>query len=321
MTLRWFTVVGAALAVFFSASVAANAQASDPKAAEASALSVSEADEPATPAMWKLSDKDSEIWLLGTFHILPPDLDWRSKAVAAAIDKADTFWFEAEVDTAEANQKTVQILMTEGFNKPGETLSGLLGPEDAERLAAVARDVGLQLAAIDSMRPWQAFLALSVRFVVSRGFDPASGVETVLLKEARARKAHLRFFETVEQQLGLFTSLPPQTEKRLLVATLRDWDKQAGEFDALFDAWRSGDVATLDGMMNDEMREEAPKAFETLVTKRNEAWADEIAKAMAGSGKTLVAVGAGHLVGAHSVPALLKAKGFKVERCGPESCD
>lgn len=276
---------------------------------------------PATPALWKLSDKDSEIWLLGTFHILPAGLDWRSEAVASAINGADTFWFEAEVDTPDARQKTVQILMTQGFNKPGETLTALLGPDDAARLAEIAGEVGLPMAAVDSMRPWQAFLAISVRFIASRGFDPSSGVETVLLKEARARRANLRFFETVEQQLGLFTSLPPETEKLLLVVTLRDWDKQKADFDRLFDAWRSGDDATIDALMNEAMRDEAPEVFDALVTRRNEAWADQIAGAMAGSGAILVAVGAGHLVGEHSVPALLKAKGFRVERCRPESCE
>lgn len=274
----------------------------------------------ATPPMWRVTDKDSTVYLLGTFHILPAGLDWRPDYVNAAIERADSIWFEAEVDTPGAKQKTTQILMTEGFNKKGDTLTGLLGDKDAALLRKVAGEVGLPMSAIDSMRPWYAFLAISVQFIVSRGFDPDSGVETVLMREARDMRKSMHFFETVEQQLGLFTSLPPETEKRLLTATLEEWDQQTADLGKLYAAWRTGDADAIDALMNQPMRADAPKVFNILVTDRNERWADEIAKDMrSGAGVSLVAVGAGHLVGANSVPALLAAKGFKVERYGADS--
>jgi uncharacterized protein YbaP (TraB family) len=270
----------------------------------------------ATPPMWRLADENSEVWLLGTFHILPAGLDWRPDTLVAAADSADTLWFEAEVDTLAAGQKAAQILLTQGFNKPGVTLVSILGPEDGARLAKVADEVGLPMAAVDPMRPWQAFLRISINFIVAQGFDPASGVETVLLKEAKARGKDLKFFESIEQQMGLFTGLAPATEKKLLVLTLHEWENQKADFDALFEAWRTGDATAIDTLMNQPMRAAAPDVYEVLVEKRNADWADQIAAAMAGSGRILVAVGAGHLVGENSVPALLEAKGFTVERYG-----
>ncbi|MEX0644845.1 MAG: TraB/GumN family protein, partial [Parvularculaceae bacterium] len=207
-------------------------------------------------------------------------------------------------------------MTAQGFSMPGVTLTSLLGAEDGARLSAVAADVGLTSAALDPMRPWLAFLQISVKFIVAQGFDPASGVETILLKEARARGRELRFFESVDQQLGLFTNLSPEAEKKLLVITLRDWTRQKADFDALFAAWRTGDGAAIDRLMNEALYDEAPELFDILVADRNEAWAEKIADAMSGAGKILVAVGAGHLVGDVSVPALLAAKGFTVERFG-----
>ncbi|MGE0408980.1 MAG: TraB/GumN family protein [Amphiplicatus sp.] len=296
---------GALMPVLAIALLAAPAAALAPEASPAAR---------AHPPVWRLADEDSEIFIVGTFHILPPGLDWRSDALAKAADRAETYWFEAEVDTNEARQKTLEVMTREGFNKPGVTLANILGPDDAARLKTVAADVGLPMNVIDPMRPWQAFLAISVQFIVSEGFDPDSGVETVLLKEARARGRSLRYFESVEEQLALFTTLPPETEKQLLVVTLRDWEKQKADFDTLFAAWRDGDVETIDRLMNEAMRDEAPAVYDKLVIERNQSWAEEIAKAMAGSGRILVAVGAGHLVGEQSVPALLEAKGFAVER-------
>ena len=71
-------------------------------------------------------------------------------------------------------------------------------------------------------------------------------------------------------------------------------------------------------MMNESMRDAAPQVYDALILRRNEAWAAEIAELMNGEGKALVAVGAGHLVGADSVPALLSAQGLDVERYGVE---
>ena len=272
----------------------------------------------ASPPMWRLVDEDSEIWLLGTFHILPPGLDWRSDPLAKAIDAADTIYFEAEVDTPDAQQKTIQTLMTEGFLPKEKTLSSLLEEAEAQKLQKIAGQIGLPFAAIDTMRPWQAFLTTTVQYIVSKGFDPGSGVETILLKEARLRDRNLQFFETVEEQLSLFTSLKPEVELALLKLTLEDWDKQDEQFSALFTAWRNGDAEEIDTLMNETMREQSPEVYEALIVRRNEAWAGRIKDVMAGEGRVLIAVGAGHLVGDNSVPALLNAQGFEVTRYGLE---
>ena len=49
-----------------------------------------------SPALWRLSDDDSEIWLFGTVHLLPPGLQWRSPAFEAAFAAADTIGPERE---------------------------------------------------------------------------------------------------------------------------------------------------------------------------------------------------------------------------------
>ncbi len=272
----------------------------------------------ARPPMWRVADADSEVWLLGTFNILPENLEWRTNALLKAADLAETLWLEIEVDRADAAEKTMQILSRRGVNPPGVTLSSLLSPEDAARLAEVAERLDLPMDAVERMRPWQAFLILNVQFIASQGYDPGSGIQTSLLAEGRARGRHVVFLETIEQQLGAFSALDPETEKNLLSIALRDWDKQKKEFEALLEAWRVGDAAAVDRLANDTMRTEAPKAYEALIVARNKAWTEKIASSMKGSGRALIVVGAANLVGADSVPALLRAKGFEVTRYGAE---
>jgi len=171
------------------------------------------------------------------------------------------------------------------------------------------------------MRPWQAFLALSVELIKSKGFDPSAGLENKLLGEGRARGRDFVFLETVQQQLGFFTKLRPEVEKSLLTLTVRDWEKQTEEFDKLFAAWKAGDADAIDTLMNQPMREETPEVYKVLLIDRNVAWAARIKQALDTPGRKLVAVGAGHLVGPDGVPAMLEAEGVAAPRYGAAAND
>lgn len=272
----------------------------------------------ARPPMWRISDADSEVWLLGTFNVLPENLEWRTNDLLKAADRAETIWLEIDVSRSDATAKTMEILSSHGVNPPGVTLTGLLSAEDAARLEEIAGLLGLPMSAMERMRPWQAFLVLNVQFIASQGYDPGSGIQTALLNEGRARGRHVMFFETIEQQLGVFSALDPETEKNLLSIALRDWDKQKEEFETLLEAWRAGDAPAIDKLANETMRTEAPEAYQALIVARNKMWAEKIASSMKGTGRALVVVGAANLVGPDSVPALLRAKGLDVARYGAE---
>ena len=268
--------------------------------------------EKATPAMWRAADADTEIFLLGTFHILPKNVQWRTAAFETAFNASDIVYFEVEADAADVQSKTLGVMMTEGFNANGGMLTDMLDVGDAAALREIVTSLGLPFQGVNPMRPWNAFLTLSVQFIVQQGFDPGSGVDSVLLAEARTKGKELRFFETIGEQLALFTGLAPETEKKLLELTIRDWDNQTESFDDLYYAWRTGDAAALDAQLNDVMRDQAPEVFERLLVTRNEAWADEIERIMTSDkGAVFIAVGAAHLVGDRSVQSILKPRGIE----------
>ena len=62
-------------------------------------------------------------------------------------------------------------------------------------------------------------------------------------------------------------------------------------------------------------RIENPALYDALLKRRNLAWADTLTREMADHpGVELVNVGALHMVGDDGLPALLKARGYLVER-------
>jgi uncharacterized protein YbaP (TraB family) len=53
--------------------------------------------------------------------------------------------------------------------------------------------------------------------------------------------------------------------------------------------------------------------YERLLAGRNRRWTEQILERLAGSGTTVIVVGAGHLTGPDGVPALLRARGLAIE--------
>lgn len=272
------------------------------------------ADGAAAPAMWRIKDANSEIVLFGTFHILPPSTQWKTPAFDDAMARTETTITEADVSSPEAQAALARLVQQYGLNPPGVTLTSLLGAERARRFGSATEKFGLPMAALESYRPWLAMLTLSVTAMQKSGFDPDSGVEKSVLAIAAREKDQLQYLEDPEDQIIALTKLDGPE----MLASIDDTLDQLTDFDAymngVLEAWRTGDLATIDKTMLRDMRAESPLAFEALFVERNTAWTNRIDQLMKGEGNYFIAVGAGHLVGEESVIDLLARKGYAAER-------
>ncbi|HVK79630.1 MAG TPA: TraB/GumN family protein [Verrucomicrobiae bacterium] len=266
----------------------------------------------ADPALWRIADSDSEIWLFGSVHVLPPDLLWRSDRVNAAFAGADEFVTETDTSPA-ATEQFPSLAQRYGMLPAHQGLSVLLAPEDQKRLADATRALRLDHAQIERMRPWFAALQLSYAYALREGHSSDAGVESVLATEARARGKRLSFFETPEEQIRILADLSPADEAHFLSVTLRQITDQDESLGAMDQAWARGDVAALEAALAPQWAEAGPVVHEAVILRRNRAWADDIAERLDGSGRVFIAVGAAHLVGDGNVIDLLRARGIAVD--------
>lgn len=264
------------------------------------------------PALWRISDSDSDIWLFGSVHVLPPALAWRSEELNAALANADEFI--SETDTApEINAAFPALAQRYGALPAGQTLRALLDREDQARLDQAVRDLRLDVAALQRMRPWFAALQLSYAYALREGHVAEAGVEAVLSAEARARGKRMSFFETPEEQIQILAGLAPEDELHFLSVTLRQFDGDGATLEAMDQAWACGDVEALARDLDAQWREAGPVIHDAIILRRNRAWADEIARRLEGSGSIFIVVGAAHLVGDGNVVEDLRARGVAVE--------
>lgn len=268
----------------------------------------------AGPAMWRVTDEDSELYLFGTFHILPASLAWTTPALETAMSRTPFTMTEADTDSQETQARMAALVRELGLNPPGVTLSSQIGPERARQLGLVAEKIGMPMAALEPMRPWLALLSLAVGAMQNNGYTSDAGAESVILKKAAAQKDKVAHLETAEFQIRALAGL--STEEWLAdfergLAQIADFD---GYSKRTLKAWSTGDLDAIEEEMVGPMRASAPGAYKALIVDRNINWIDQIEEIMRGSDDYFIAVGTGHLIGDDGVVEMLRKKGYAVER-------
>ncbi|HEY8002722.1 MAG TPA: TraB/GumN family protein [Phenylobacterium sp.] len=264
----------------------------------------------AEPPVWVVRDKNSEIVLFGSVHILPHGLDWTPPALDRALKAADDIWFELPIDP-QTEAITANLATRSGVLPPDQSLFRLLPPKDSELMSKVAAAYDVSPVLLDRLQPWLAEIALAAGAYRRFGADAASGVEKTIAAMATP-KARRRAFETPAEQVALLSGGSMDEQVASLRETLREMDEKPDEFQVLVKAWTDGDVKALDREALAPMRDTTPDLFRRLVTERNARWTKTLAARLKGRGHTVVVVGIGHLIGPDGVPARLRALGYSV---------
>ncbi|QNP40348.1 TraB/GumN family protein [Lysobacter solisilvae (ex Woo and Kim 2020)] len=268
---------------------------------------------PPTPLLWKVSDRDNAIYLLGSFHLLKADDYPLSTDVDRAFERAGKVVFE--VPPAELTDPALALKMQQlaGY-ADGRTLSQVLPPDVREKMAQV---LGAErLAQLDPIEPWFISLGLVIGVSQQLGFSPEYGLDMHLARRAAAANKPVSGLETADEQLRVLDASPMDEQ----VQGLRDYFTKPGEVPRQLNdthvAWRNGDVKRLSALAVDDVRKETPRTYRILNVERNNAWVPQLRQMLDGSrkGDVLVVVGAMHLLGADGVVEQLRAKGYKVER-------
>jgi uncharacterized protein YbaP (TraB family) len=261
------------------------------------------------PALWKVGDEDTTIYLFGTVHVLPKELEWYDATIANALDGSDMIVTEIKMDKA-SEAELQQLSMKLGLLPPGTTLRSLLTPEQTATYEAGLAKLGAPPEAFDPVKPWLAGLTLSLLPLMQQGYDSNSGVEKILLAKAGTKPQGA--LETAEFQLGIFNNMPTEAQVAFMMETVEGMDEIKPMLDRMVAEWAEGDATELANIMNEGMTD--PAVAEALLYSRNANWAEWIDTRLDEPGTVFIAVGAGHLAGAKSVQDYLAQKGITVAR-------
>ena len=269
------------------------------------------ANPPATPALWVASKQGRQVYLFGTIHAVPRGARWMSPKIADAVARSDLLVTEVTNHFSGAQRREVFDRLGRRDGLP--PVAARLNAGDAKRYRALAGRHGRALDALDGYEDWAAALLINAVASADLSLSSEDAGETVLGRQfAEAGKRNLGL-ETIEGQLGLFDRLNPKNQYLLISQSVREAERAELLYNALYAAWAKGDLATLQRQFLQPFAQ-APELKHILIDRRNAQWAAAIDGPLAKEGTAFVAVGAGHLLGADGLPALLIRRGWRVER-------
>jgi uncharacterized protein len=261
------------------------------------------------PALWVVRDDDTTIYLFGTIHVLKPGLGWFDEAVRDAFDASDSLVVEM-VDPQES--ATFSSLEKYALDKSGKTLRSKLSPAQKKAYTEALIKLAIPADDFDPLKPWFAAINIEMSNLVARGYNPESGVETILEAAAKTAKKPIFELESFDAQMQLMDSLPDASQMDLLMSSTESVTATNDEMDMMVTSWGKSDLSELGKIMNDGLKD--PILRDTMLTKRNTNWAAWINTRMAEPGTVFLAVGAGHLTGDDSVQKQLEAYKITSER-------
>ena len=274
------------------------------------------AEKPVTSAgagsVWVVESATTKLYLCGTIHLLRSQDFPLPTAYETAYADSQKLVFELPPGVAHDPQLAVKM-RTAGTYEGNDTLSAKVGRETWSALGQWAKSHGLSVSAFDKFRPWFAALTISATEYALLGADPDRGVDQIFETRSRKDGKAGEGLETLEFQLGLFTSLSEAHQQELLEQTLAEVKTLPTQFEKMISSWRVGDADALHEMLFEEA-EKYPELLDAFLTQRNARWINQLEGYLATKEHVMVLVGTGHLGGKGGVIDLLKARGYKVTK-------
>jgi uncharacterized protein YbaP (TraB family) len=258
--------------------------------------------------LWTVSKGETTVYLLGSIHVLTPDVYPLPAVIDSAFLDAERVVFETSLDTA---MLRAGEMLTRGTFADGRTLEDALAPETYALLEQTLPKFGVPLAQVQRFEPWFVGMLLTQITAQRSGLRPEYGIDMHVKGRAQQAGKPLGSLESVDFQMGLFDSLSPADQDAFLRSSLAGIDTAARTFEAMKQAWRTGDAEGL-ARSSDVSMQKYPAVRAALLVDRNRRWVPQIEAMLNGPDDVLVVVGAGHLVGRESVVELLRERGWTV---------
>ena len=261
------------------------------------------------PAIWRIGDRDTTIYLFGTIHILPPGFQWRSPTLDRVVREAGSLIVES-VEEKRADPAA---------RPPARALLPLRTRVSPDHRAALKRFTdGLApeaSAALDGMPTWIAAVAIGYVRDFRAGEIPGPGADDWLTGQFRAAGKPVTPIEDGTRVYATVNAVPDVEQRRMLDLALDAPQRSRAELRAPIHAWAKGEIGPESALTVDMAGSSGTEALAgPLLTTRNRAWADSLVQRLRLPGTTLFAAGAGHFVGPGSVIDLLRRRGITVKR-------
>ena len=261
--------------------------------------------------LWRISKDGRSSHLYGTLHLGRFEWMFPGPRLRQALDASDAIALELDLLAPEIQQRMARAIAARAAAALPEALRRRLDRRaEAECIAPAA------LAALGPELQVAALMGLAGR---RDGLAPDYGIDAVLSGWGRAAGKPVVSLETPELQLAALQSGSPAETVEFVTSALDALDagRARPSLRRLAQVWADAELAPLTDYAAwcDCVNTAADRAaLARLIDDRNPALADAIDALHTAGQRVFAGVGSLHMVGPHGLPALLAARGYRVER-------
>lgn len=264
--------------------------------------------------LWRIQPIEGQAsHIFGTIHLT----DERVRRLPAAVQEAFGGAASLTVEIERTNDMPLRVGRLMMLRK-GDRLSVILGETLFSRTALAAAPFGVNRQVLDRLKPWAAFVSFSLPpSERARQAQGALPLDHMLQARAEARGLPVHSLETIEEQLGVFDSLPRKDQVALLRYMVEEADKTETVAETVLGFYLARNVGGLMDWMSQQMAGDNARLHDIYTSRllqgRNLVMVKRIAPHLS-KGGAFIAVGAAHLPGKTGIIELLAGKGYKVSR-------
>jgi uncharacterized protein len=265
--------------------------------------------------LWKVTSRQSVVYLVGSVHLLTKDYYPLSPALDNAYTDSDLLVEEVDMGEMLTPEAQMQMAMR-GMLPAGQSLDKVVTPATMTLVVKTVADLanlGVSVEPLKQFKPWMLALYLLGLEWQKAGFDADLGLDKHFYDRAKADGKRVQALETLEYQIARFDEMPMDQQDRLLFESLKELGTEQASVTALADAWKAGDAPAVERIVLQDVDDD-PAMYQRLLVDRNRNWFPAIDALLNRPVHAFVVVGAAHLIGPDGLLQMLKAKGYAVEQ-------
>jgi uncharacterized protein YbaP (TraB family) len=284
------------------------------------------------PPLWKVTNGEHVMWILGSLTPSPKDITWRSREVESVVARAKQIIAQESISANIGFFRGMRLLpaaMKARKNPNGAELKDILPPNDYARwLRLKTRYIGNDRG-IESWRPMLAGFELYQKTLAKSGLTRSNVVWPEVRKLAKKHDVPVidpKVKVDVDDPRGLirdFTEMPRDADIACFEATLERLETDLEPMKQRAAAWAVGDIDTLQRLQSPTQEAtcldavtSVPRLQEEYKKVRAQAYSQWIAivdRALAQNDVTLAILPINELLKPQGRLSQLKAKGYTIE--------
>lgn len=261
--------------------------------------------------MWRVASDSGVVYLLGSVHALPPDVYPLDSIILRSFDSCSRLALELDLGPS-GIQSMQATLMMRGMYTGKKGLADNISPETYALLNSTLKEQGMDARLFARFKPWVVGMLVMSFSLKKAGMEAENGIDLYFSRLATQRNCEIVGLETIDDQIAVFDSMSPALQEEFLREQLLGDTAAVEALKGIVTAWRTADIQSLEALL--KTTSESPEMYDRMVVRRNRNWMKRIETYLAESKRTMIVVGALHLLGSDGLVELLRGRGYRVEQ-------